>query len=76
MKWLEGKKTYMAAAVGVAVALGGAYFGVVSNDAAAEILVGSLALVGIRSAFAKLIAGQAVRRAAEEGKKRRESIEP
>jgi len=71
LKALEGKKTYLAAALGIAVALAGAYFGVISNDAAVELFVGSLAMVGFRSAMAKQTAEAAVARATEEGAKRR-----
>ncbi len=71
MKWLEGKKTYIAAVLGIAAALVGAYFGVLSNDAAAEIVVGALVAMGFRSAFNTMIARALVDRATEEGAKRR-----
>ncbi len=73
---LDGKKTYLAAAGGVVIALGGAYLGVISNDAAVEVLVLSLGMAVFRSALAKLLAQQAVGRAAAEGLKQREKSRP
>ena len=67
MKFLEGKKTYFAAAFCIVAGLGGAYLGTISNDTAVELVAAGLALLGVRSAMAKMIVGQAVERAHDAG---------
>ena len=61
MKWLEGKKTYFAAAAGIVAALALLYFGFITTDAAVEITVGCLLAMGFRSA----LAGPVIRKIAE-----------
>ena len=70
-KWLEGKKTYLAAACCIVAGLGGAYLGAISNDTAVELVAAGLALLGVRSAMAKMIVAQAVERAHDAGAAKR-----
>jgi len=67
MKWLEGKKTYLAAAFSIVAGLGGAYLGAISNDTAIELVAGGLALLGLRSALAKVIVARVVEQARDAG---------
>lgn len=66
-KWLEGKKTYFAAAFAIVAGLGGAYLGAITNDTAIELVAGGLALLGIRSATAKIVVGRVVEQARDAG---------
>ena len=51
-KWLEGKKTHIAAALGIAAAVGLLWLGFITVDTATEIIVACLIAMGFRSALA------------------------
>jgi hypothetical protein len=75
VKWLEGKKTYIVAGLGVLLALAGAYLGLLSNEAAALLLVTSLGFAGLRSGVTNELAKALVDRAAAAGELRRSKQE-
>ncbi len=71
MKWLEGKKTHVAAVAGIVVALALLYFGFITTDTAVEIVVGCLLAMGFRSALAGPVIRKIAEAIAEQGAARR-----
>lgn len=70
-QWLAGRKTYIVGVGGIVLAVAGAWYGVLTVDAATQIVIGCLGLMGLRSGLTSEVARAAVQRAAEEGSKRR-----
>jgi len=70
-KWLEGKKTHIAAVAGMVAALALLYFGFMTVDAAVEITIGCLLAMGFRSALAGPVIRKIAEVIAEQGAARR-----
>lgn len=71
MKWLEGKKTYIAAFGAIALGIAGAFFGLLDFEGSVLLIVTGLGFFGLRDALGRALAERIAARAAEEGAKRR-----
>lgn len=73
MKWLEGKKTNIAAGGAIVLGIAGAFFGVLDFAEATTLIVFGLGFYGLRDAIGRAIAEKIAQRAIDEGQKRRGS---
>lgn len=69
-KWLEGKKTHIAAVAGIVAALALLYFGFITTDASVEIIVACVVASGFRSALTGAVARRIAEIVAEAAAKR------